>query len=338
MIALILTPELLYISENIGCGDMENNNFSKLAAAILLIVFVFALGNLVFNLENLNIGEDNIPEYINPGGGGSQDVATIPGLANALRWVYFGILVICGIAVVIGVISFTASKDRKKWRRLFAQVMGVLLICVLLFAFGYFYDDIESSVMGGGSTSVLPDVGAGVSSGNSNNSAGNPDALKVVVSFGVFALLFIFCIAVFIALSNFIRMRSTKLDYSDIERDTEEVAQTIQRTIEAIAGGSDTRATVIRCYTDMCKVMSKYGVKEEEYLTPREFQKLAVDNLPVPEEQMKALVDVFEEARYSHHNLDEEDSQRAVVALEAVRQKLLAFKPESKQEGDNNGP
>jgi hypothetical protein len=130
------------------------------------------------------------------------------------------------------------------------------------------------------------------------------------------------------AVNNIIRMRSTKLDYSDIERDTQEVAQTIQRTIDALAGGSDTRATVIRCYTDMCKVMAKYGVKEEEHLTPREFQKIAIDTLPVPEEHMRALVDIFEEARYSQHKLGEGESAKALKALEDVRANLMKAKPE----------
>ena len=54
---------------------------------------------------------------------------------------------------------------------------------------------------------------------------------------------------------------------------------------------------------------------------------MAVDNLPVPEGQMRALVDIFEEARYSQHNLGETDSRRAVMALEAVKQNLLVCKP-----------
>jgi hypothetical protein len=317
---------------------MQKQAFSKLMVAILLMVFVFALGNLVFNLENLYIGDENIPVFINPGAADSQNLATNHTLSSAIRWVYFGFLVFCGIAVIIGAASFGKSKDKKKWRRLFIQMLGVLLVVGMLFAFGYFYEDIESKVFGGGSTNMLPDGSGNASSGNTTGPPASPDTLKAVITFGVFALIFMFCIVVFISINNIIKMRSAKLDFSDIEKDTQEVAQTIQRTIDAIAGGSDTRATVIRCYTDMCKVMSKYGVQEEEYLTPREFQKLAVNNLPVPEEQMRDLVDIFEEARYSKHTLGEADSQRAVKALEAVKKNLLAYKPpvgveEAKQDG-----
>ncbi|MBA3046634.1 MAG: DUF4129 domain-containing protein [Candidatus Thermoplasmatota archaeon] len=313
---------------------MNRQTYEKLAVAILLMAFVFVLGNLVFNLENLFIGEDNIPEFI-PGSEQAQDIATNDTLAHAIRWIYYGFLGFCIVMVLIGAVSFTASKDRKKWRKMFYQMVSVLLIIGVIFAFGYFYDDIESSVMGGGSTDILPGGGGNASTGNGTAlPPESPDTLKVVLTFGLFAIIFLFCIVAVMGFVNILRMRSTNLDYSDIEKDKQEVAQTIQRTIDALAGGSDTRATVIRCYTDMCKVISKYGVKEEEHLTPREFQKLALDNLPVPEEQMRALVDVFEEARYSHHNMDEQDSARAVKALEAVRKNLLVVKKPSVQEAE----
>lgn len=307
---------------------MKNSDFSKLAAAVLLMAFVFALGNLVFNIENLNIGEDSIPEFINPGGSGSGDVATSSSAGEILRWAYFGFLAFCIIVVIISVISFTASKDRKKWRRFSVQLAALLVICGLFLTFGYYYENIESKVSGGEVTSLLPDGSGGdIGTGGFTEGTGDPDAMKTIITLGVLGVVFMFFIAVFIGINNIFRMRSAKLDYSDIERDSKAVALTIQRTIDAIAGGSDTRATVIRCYTDMCKVMAKYGVKEEEHLTPREFQKIAADNLPVPQEQMKALIDIFEEARYSRHELGKEESGRAVSALEAVREKLLEYRP-----------
>lgn len=300
--------------------------FEKLAVAMLLVVFVFALGNLVFNLENLNIGEENVPDFYNTGAAQTADVATSGTLSNALRWIYFGFLAFCIVVVAIGAISFASSKDRKKWRRLFIQLVGVLLAVGLIFALGFFYEDIESTVMGTGATDVLPD-GSDVGTGNATASPDAPDTLRTVLTFGVFAVIILFCVVVLMAFNNFIRMRGTKLDYSDLERDKQAVAHTIQRTIDALAGGSDVRATVIRCYTDMCKVMAKHGVKEEEHLTPREFLKIALDKLPVPEEQMSALVGVFEEARYSKHALGEDDGKRAVKALEDVKERLLAAKP-----------
>ena len=140
---------------------------------------------------------------------------------------------------------------------------------------------------------------------------------------------------IFISLAKFLRIKSTKLDYSDLDLQTQEVAETIQRTIDALAGGSDTRATVIRCYTDMCKVMAKYGVIEEEHLTPREFENMAKEALPVPNELIHDLVMIFEEARYSDHDLAEDASQRALSALEGMKEKLIEAQIEETKEASD---
>ncbi len=308
---------------------MNPQSRDKLATAVLLMLFIFVLGNLVFNLENLDLGDENVPQFI-PQSESAENVATSQTLTNALYWIYFGFVGFCIVMVIIGVASFTVSKDRKKWRKLLVQMAGVLIAILVIFAFGYFYEDIESSVTGVGSTNVLPGGGGNNSlSGNATTPTEAPDSVKTILTFGLFAIIFLFSLAVFMAFQNIVKMRSAKLDYSDIEKDKKEVARAIQRTIDALAGGSDTRATVIRCYTDMCGVIGKHGVKEEEHLTPREFQKLALKALPVPEEQMEALVNIFEEARYSQHNLGEEASKRAVDALEAVKMKLVVEKAES---------
>ena len=92
----------------------------------------------------------------------------------------------------------------------------------------------------------------------------------------------------------------------------------------------------MRCYTDMCKVMAKYGVIEEEHLTPREFEMLARDALPVPDELIHNLVIIFEEARYSDHALTDEDGKRALSALEGMKTKLLELKPDETEDSSND--
>jgi sulfite exporter TauE/SafE len=307
---------------------MNPQSREKLAMAVLLMLFIFVLGNMVFNLENLDLGDEKVPQFI-PQSESAQNVATNQTLTNAIYWIYFGFLGFCVVMVIIGIASFTVSKDKKKWRKLLTQMAGVLLVILVIFAIGYFYEDIESTVTGVGSTNVLPGGGGNASlDGNATTPTEAPSSVKIIITFGVFALIFLFCLAVLMAFQNIMKMRSAKMDYSDIEKDKKEVARTIQRTIDELGSGSDTRTTVIRCYTDMCRVIAKHGVKEEEHLTPREFQKLALDTLPVPEEQMEALVNVFEEARYSQHILDNEASKRAVDALEAVKSKLVVEEPE----------
>ena len=292
------------------------------------MLFVFALGNIIYNLENLYLGGEDVPEFIPGSSDQGGDYATSTTLANALRWVYYGFLGFVILTFIIGGFSFTKSKDKKKWRNLFFQMIGALAICGLIVGFGYFYDDIENSITGGGESIILEEGGGEAGTEDPAAVPDAPDSIKVIATFGIFAFFFAFWAIAFITIARFAKHRSTKLDYSDMDLQTQEVADTIQRTIDALAGGSDTRATVIRCYTDMCKVMAKYGVVEEEHLTPREFEKIARDSLPVPDELIHDLVIVFEEARYSDHALTDEDSKRALSALEGMKGKLLEIKPD----------
>ena len=311
----------------------KNQQFSKFTVALLLMIFVFALGNLIFNLENLNLGGEDVPEFIAGSAQQESSLATSTGLAHALRWVYFGFLGYLVLVIVIGAYSFSKSKEKKKWRNMFYQMLGYLVIVALIVAMGVFYEDIENTMDMGGSSDVV--LGGGnATAGNTTAVPDGPDASKVISTFAFFGFIFAFWAMVFIALAKFAKMRSSKLDYSDLDLGAKEVAETLQRTIDALADGSDTRATVIRCYTDMCKVMAKHGVMEEEHLTPREFEKLAREKLPVPDKQIHDLVIIFEEARYSDHQLTQEDSRRASAALEAVRQELMEAQPETREVAD----
>ena len=290
------------------------------------MLFVFALGNIIYNIENLYLGGEDVPEFYAGSSEQSGDFAASSTVVNAIRWVYYGFLGFIILTFIIGGFSFSKSKDKKKWRNLFYQMIGALAICGIIVGFGYFYDDIESTITGGGESIILEEGGGEAGTEDPNAVPDTPDGIEVLAKFGMFAFFFAFWAIAFITIARFAKHRSTKLDYSDIDLQTQEVADTIQRTIDALADGSDTRATVIRCYTDMCKVMAKYGVVEEEHLTPREFEKLAKDSLPVPDELIHDLVVIFEEARYSDHDMTDEDSKRALSALEGMKGKLLELK------------
>ncbi len=308
--------------------ESRGQQFSKFFVILLLMLFVFALGNIIYNLENLYLGGEDVPEFIAGSSDQGGDFAASSTVINALRWVYYGFLGFIILTFIIGGFSFSKSKDKKKWRNLFYQMIGALAICGIIVGFGYFYDDIGNSITGGGESILLEEDGGGEAGTEDPSVAPDaPDSAKIIATLGIFAFVFAFWAITFISIARFAKHRSTKLDYSDMDLQTQEVADTLQRTIDALAGGSDTRATVIRCYTDMCKTMAKYGVVEEEHLTPREFEKLARDSLPVPDELIHDLVMVFEEARYSDHDMTDDDSTRALSALEGMKSKLVEIEP-----------
>ena len=314
--------------------ESKGQQFSKFTVALLLMIFIFALGNVIFNLENLDLGGEDVPEFVEGGVAADSSIASGETLTNALRWVYFAFLGFMILTCIIGAVSFTKSKDKKKWRGLFFQMIGSLAIIGIILGFAVFYEDIEYTLQSIGSTDI--DVGGtGNASANLTAVADGPDTAKIISTFAIFGFFFAFGGIIFISLAKFLRIKSTKLDYSDLNLQTQEVAETIQRTIDALAGGSDTRATVIRCYTDMCKVMAKYGVVEEEHLTPREFENIAKEALPVPNELIHDLVMIFEEARYSDHDLTEDASQRALSALEGMKEKLIEAQVEETKEASD---
>ena len=315
--------------------ESKGQQFSKFFVVLLLMLFVFALGNIIYNLDNLYLGGEDVPEFIAGSSDQGGDFAASKTVIDAIRWVYYGFIGFLILTFIIGAFSFTQSKDKKKWRNLFYQTLGALAICGIIVGFGYFYEDIESSITGGGESIILEESGGGeAGTANPNAVPDAPDTIKVIATFGIFAFFFAFFAILFISVTRLLKQRSTKLDYSDMDLQTQEVADTLQRTIDALAGGSDTRSTVIRCYTDMCKVMAKYGVVEEEHLTPREFEMLAKDSLPVPDELIHDLVIVFEEARYSDHSMTDEDSKRALSALEGMKNKLVEIEPDENNAED----
>jgi len=312
--------------------ESRGQQFSKLFVVLLLMLFIFALGNLIFNLENLNLGGEDVPEFIEGSSDMGGNLASSQTVTNALRWVYYGFLGFLVLTIIIGAFSFSKSEDKKKWRKLFYQMVGSLAIIALLIGFGVFYEDIEYALNPVGDTYNPIEGGGNATAANQTAVPDGPDTIKVIGVLGLFAFFFAFGAMIIMGLSRFYQTRFTKLDYSDLDLQTKEVADTIQRTIDALAGGSDTRATVIRCYTDMCKVMAKYGVVEEEHLTPREFENMAKDALPVPDELVHDLVIIFEEARYSDHPLTDEDGQRALTALEGMKKELVKIEQEKLDE------
>ena len=59
-------------------------------------------------------------------------------------------------------------------------------------------------------------------------------------------------------------------------------------------------------------------------MTPRELARMAVEELKWPESPVAELTSLFEEARYSHHEIDAFMQRRAVFSLESIRDDIAA--------------
>jgi hypothetical protein len=78
------------------------------------------------------------------------------------------------------------------------------------------------------------------------------------------------------------------------------------------------------CYQRFCALLGSRGISEQEAMTPRELEGLAVERLHVSREASETLTSLFEEARYSVHPLGEGDRRRAIDSLAGIRAALEA--------------
>jgi hypothetical protein len=96
----------------------------------------------------------------------------------------------------------------------------------------------------------------------------------------------------------------------------------VDDAISSIIRGDDPRSVVIRCYNDMCLIVLGKGVKGFRPLTPGEFKVKIKEELGVIGSSVDQLTSLFEEARYSQHQIGSEHRDRALEALRAFGREL----------------
>ena len=86
----------------------------------------------------------------------------------------------------------------------------------------------------------------------------------------------------------------------------------------------EVRRAIYRAYEGLCGILADYGYLERrEGWTAREFQRAVVEALPwVPDGLLRELTSLFEEARFSDHQLPEDYVDRARTCLSGVRETL----------------
>ena len=90
------------------------------------------------------------------------------------------------------------------------------------------------------------------------------------------------------------------------------------QTIHQLETETDYRKTVIKCYKQMCKWMKSIGIPKASYQTPREFAITAENLLEIPPESLYALTQIFEKAKYSTHEININDRDKAISSLNEI--------------------
>jgi hypothetical protein len=104
----------------------------------------------------------------------------------------------------------------------------------------------------------------------------------------------------------------------------EELEEVLNETLEGLELDPDPRRAVIQAYVRMETVLGAHGHARLPHEAPLEYLARVLRELDVRAEAAHALTELFERARFSHHEIDAAMRAEAVASLEAVRDDLRA--------------
>jgi Domain of unknown function (DUF4129) len=104
----------------------------------------------------------------------------------------------------------------------------------------------------------------------------------------------------------------------------DELSGEIGLALDDLRSESDIRRAVIAAYARMEKVLARAGLRRSASETAMEFLRRVLGDLRVGAPAAQELTQLFEEAKFSSHDLDESARTRAINALETIRAELLA--------------
>jgi hypothetical protein len=98
----------------------------------------------------------------------------------------------------------------------------------------------------------------------------------------------------------------------------QQLADEAQVALDSIQAGGDLKNTVIRCYSEMSRVVKEQrGVTRSESMTPIEFES-RLTALGLPGDAVHQLTLVFQDVRYGNHQPGEREERQAIMSLTTI--------------------
>jgi hypothetical protein len=101
-----------------------------------------------------------------------------------------------------------------------------------------------------------------------------------------------------------------------------DVAGTIDEAIDDLEAEQDARRAVIAAYARMESVLGRHGLRREPSETPLEYLRRVLLGLTARGDAVQSLTRLFEEARFSRHEIDATMKREAIGALRTIRDDL----------------
>ena len=107
----------------------------------------------------------------------------------------------------------------------------------------------------------------------------------------------------------------------------EAVVEALDESLDALLAIPDPRRAIIAAYSSMERSMERVGLPRQRYEAPMEFMTRVLRSLMGLSTDVTQLTHLFEIAKFSHHEIDEEMRSDAVLALSRFRVQLVASSP-----------
>lgn len=256
-------------------------------------------------------------------GFGSGKTAPTRGFSD---WAFsmFIVLFVLAIPATLYALFFSGElPDKQSERGLATNVLrNIAIVGVVLFAVAAYYYLRRHHHLNGLHLQVAGGSGAG-KGGKHGTQASHPLTFQwpvILVGAGL----------VVATIAMWVSLRRQRKPYVDVplsdgaNRLAGDVAASITDALDDLEAEPDARRAVVAAYARMETVLARSGLERAASETPVEYLERALLGVTARGDAVRTLTGLFQEARFSSHPIDRDMKRKAIDALSAIRDDLLA--------------
>jgi hypothetical protein len=252
------------------------------------------------------------------GGDGRGARAGTPALFFDYVWTTFVILfVLVLVAWIAGFWFFRHERGNRRPYWLTLRSLGAyFLVAILFILFGRHLFHFRHFPRSGVNRHPVPPSGNGGQTGSNGGAAHGHNVFQWSEVFAVLGVL--------IAVSAVLYLRRTRGVLPAWRDAPESLALALDDSLDDLRTDPDLRRAIVAAYARMETALAVAGIPRRPAEAPLEYVERALVTLDASAEAVRRLTDLFEWARFSHHEPEPAMRDEAVDALIAVRDELRA--------------
>jgi hypothetical protein len=149
---------------------------------------------------------------------------------------------------------------------------------------------------------------------------------RAITYYGSLVFFAIFAISLFTIVRGLqVAIQNRQVSADDLQAEDElrqEASSAVQVAISSLRTTKSYREPILQCYERMCQILSNAGLVTDPTETAREFAQKISEKLRIGGDAVNGLTFLFEEARYSDHEIIEQKRIMAVQHLESLQKAL----------------